>query len=137
MSAADILHPHRPEFERFLYASVGEDRNGYVVTVLSALARLNLDPWEETADLTALGGEAAGSRLTMLLSRLRDVQPLGRDNGKVARDLTLLLPTGSARESKAPGPSGAASRRIPTGAILAIGAIVLVALQVMFSGGPG
>jgi hypothetical protein len=59
MADPNVLNPHPPEFERFLYASVGEDRNGYVVTVLSALARLGLDPWAETADLVTLGRDAA------------------------------------------------------------------------------
>ncbi len=44
MADPNVLNPHPPEFERFLHASVGEDRNGYFVTVLSALARLGLDP---------------------------------------------------------------------------------------------
>lgn len=32
MGEPNALNPHPAEFERFLYASVGEDRNGYVVT---------------------------------------------------------------------------------------------------------
>jgi hypothetical protein len=55
MAAPNVLNPHPPEFERFLYASVGEDRNGYVVTVLSTLARLGLDPWKETANWSRWG----------------------------------------------------------------------------------
>ena len=35
------------EFDRFLYASVGDDNNGMPLTVLSALARMDVDPWEE------------------------------------------------------------------------------------------
>lgn len=63
MAAPNALKPYPPEFERFLYASVGEDRNGHVVTVLSTLARLGLDPWKETAHLVALGRDAARDRL--------------------------------------------------------------------------
>jgi len=59
MAAPNVLNPHIPEFDRFLYASVGEDRNGYVVRVLSTLARLGLDPSKETAELVALGRDAA------------------------------------------------------------------------------
>jgi hypothetical protein len=73
MAQPNVLNPHPPEFERFLYASVGEDRNGYVVTVLSALARLGLDPWAKTAKLVALGRDAARARLGTLLERFRDV----------------------------------------------------------------
>jgi hypothetical protein len=37
------------EFDNFLYASIGADRNGMPLSVLSALARLDLDPWEEAS----------------------------------------------------------------------------------------
>jgi hypothetical protein len=42
------------QFDRFLYASVGEDSNGMPLTVLSALARVDVDPWEEASKLTQL-----------------------------------------------------------------------------------
>jgi hypothetical protein len=125
----------RPEFERFLYASVGEDRNGYVVTVLSTLARLGLDPWKEAAELAALGREAAQTRLERLLSGFRDVPELANDHGAVAQELTLLLPEHqSLRGSKlggsvlAPGLPG--SRR----STLAILVILLILAQVLFVG---
>jgi hypothetical protein len=38
-----------PEFENFLFAPIGEDSNGMVLSVLSALARLDIDPWQEAA----------------------------------------------------------------------------------------
>lgn len=94
MAKPKVLNTHPPEFERFLYASVGEDQNGYVVTVLSTLARLGLDPWNETAELVALGREAARARLGILLARSRDVPALASDYGRVARDLSQLLPEG-------------------------------------------
>ena len=84
MADPNVLNPHPPEFDRFLYASVGEDGNGYVVTVLSTLARLGLDPWNETAELVALGRAAARSRLGKLLARFPDVPTLTSDHGRVA-----------------------------------------------------
>lgn len=135
MADATFLNPHPPEFDRFLHAAVGEDRNGYVVTVLSALARLGLDPWTETADLVALGREAAGTRLGLLLSRFRDVPTLGRDHGKVARDLSLLLPEG--RPKLTLKKAGAAGWPLPARAIWAIIALALVLLQILFVGVSG
>jgi hypothetical protein len=35
------------EFDDFLFAPIGEDRNGMLLSVLSALARLDIDPWQE------------------------------------------------------------------------------------------
>jgi len=46
MPTVDVLHPDGNDFDPFLFASVGEDRNGANVTVISALARLGLDPWK-------------------------------------------------------------------------------------------
>ena len=52
------------EFDDFLFASIGEDRNGTTLSVLSALARLDVDPWQETASLARMpkekGDGAAG-----------------------------------------------------------------------------
>ena len=92
LNHSNSLSPHPPDFEQFLYSPVGEDRNSNVVTVLSALARLDLDPWAETAALVSLDDSAARARLAQLLSQLRDVPALKRNAGQVARDLSLLLP---------------------------------------------
>ncbi|SDL84214.1 hypothetical protein [Paracoccus chinensis] len=138
MAELNILNPNPPEFEQFLYAPVGEDRNGYVVTVLSTLARLGLDPWKETAELVTLEREAARTRLGLLLSRFRDVPALGSDHGKVARELSLLLPNSpptpsSMQADETSAPDRPASR----GAIWTILAIALVLLQMLFVGGSG
>lgn len=87
-----LLNPHPHEFGRFLYASVGEDRNGCAVTVLSTLARLGLDPWKETAELVVLKRHDAQERLATVLALFGDVPALVKDHSVVARDLTTLLP---------------------------------------------
>lgn len=138
MTQNNALNPHPTEYERFLYASVGKDRNGSVVTVLSTLARLGLDPWKETADLATLGRDAARARLETLLSRFWDVPMRAGDQGRVARDLSQLLPDGptpvtqtSEEATVANGPKGT------NGMIWAILAIVLVLFQVLTFGSVG
>src|SRR5438128_262026 len=42
------------QFDGFLFAPVCEDPNGLQVSVLSALARVNRDPWKEAARLAAM-----------------------------------------------------------------------------------
>ena len=42
------------EFDDFLFASIGEERNGMLLSVVSALARLNVDPWQGAANLAQL-----------------------------------------------------------------------------------
>ena len=52
------------QFNEFLFASIGQEKSGQSLTVLSALARLGLDPWEEAARLSEMTKEAAASALT-------------------------------------------------------------------------
>jgi hypothetical protein len=138
MADLSVLNPHPPEFERFLYASVGEDRNGYVVTVLSTLARLSLDPWKETADLVAVGRDAARARLGTLLARFRDVPALASDHGKIARDLSQLLPEERASGSlKRAATSVAVVRPGTSGSIWGVLAIILVLFQMFMVYGSG
>ncbi|WP_113912977.1 hypothetical protein [Roseovarius dicentrarchi] len=138
MTTPYVHNPHPPESERFLYASVGEDRHGYVVTVLSTLARLGVDPWNEIAELVTLGREAARARLGTLLARFRDVPALASDHGKVARDLSQLLPDGPTSGSLKRVPSTVADGRPGiSGAIWAVLAIIFLLFQMLMVGGSG
>jgi hypothetical protein len=80
------------EFDRFLYASVGDDNNGMPLTVLSALARMDVDPWEEASKLTQLPQESAITQLASLLGALRHAPMAGLDPARIAAPLIALLP---------------------------------------------
>ena len=58
------------EFNEFLFSFVGEERSGQQLTVLSALARLGLDPWGEAARLSELPKEAATHALAAAIGAL-------------------------------------------------------------------
>jgi hypothetical protein len=60
----------RPEFNSFLFASIGQDRNGMEVSVLSGLAQSDLDPWQEAAKLAELPVKTAIERLASLIETL-------------------------------------------------------------------
>ena len=60
----------RPELNAFLFASVGEDKSGIEVTVLSALIRLGFDPWQEAARLSELPKETAARALAAAFALL-------------------------------------------------------------------
>jgi hypothetical protein len=60
------------EFNDFLFAPICEDRNGMSVSVLSGLARSDVDPWQEAANLAQLPEETATQRLTALIGALPD-----------------------------------------------------------------
>ncbi|MEO9168020.1 MAG: hypothetical protein ABI230_06435, partial [Aestuariivirga sp.] len=51
-----------PQFNDFLFAPVGAEKNGMLLSVVSALARLDLDAWQETANLVRLPRAAATER---------------------------------------------------------------------------
>jgi len=57
----------RCDFDAFLYATIGEVDDEMPFSMLSALARQNVDPWEEAAKLAKLPRESAILRLTSLI----------------------------------------------------------------------
>ena len=72
MTAAASVSFFRPEFDDFLYAPIGADRGEMPLSVLSALSRLNVDPWREAAELSELPKGVATQRLASLIARLPD-----------------------------------------------------------------
>jgi hypothetical protein len=82
----------KSEFDDFLFAPIGEDGNGTLLSALSALARLDLDPWQEAARLAQLPGEPATRRLASLIAALPDGSMVHLDPGTAAARLIALLP---------------------------------------------
>ena len=62
------------KFDNFLHAPIGADGNGMTLSVLSALARLDVDPWEEAGELSKLSTELGTRRLAELISRLPGIR---------------------------------------------------------------
>jgi hypothetical protein len=80
------------EFNAFLFATIGEGRHGMPLSVVSLLARRDLDPWLEAASLAAMPADAAARRLDSLIRALPD-QPLTLpDSRAIATRLIALLP---------------------------------------------
>ena len=80
-------------YDRFLFAELGEQRNGTALSVISALARLDLDPWSEAAKLAAMPGEAARQRLAALIAPPSGANALSSTSNTVEQ-LIGLLPSG-------------------------------------------
>ena len=80
------------EFDKFLYAPIREDRNGTPLSVLSAFARLDVDPWQEARNLAGMPKDAAAMRLTALIAALPDDQTKDSPAKTIAADLVALLP---------------------------------------------
>ena len=90
------------EFDAFLFAPIGWDKNEMALSVVSALARLDVDPWTEAAKLARLPKPAAASRLAGLLADLPGGPPAHFDPSKGAARLVALLPRAAVSESLAP-----------------------------------
>ena len=138
MSVSDVLHPDGSDYDPFLLAEVGEDRTGAAVTVLSALARLGLEPWTEARELTLLSRDAAQVRLKAHLAAISDIPALGLASGSVATKLVLLLPGRSPhRVSQLPETFSQSSLRPPVAWMLValIGVLVLAWVYSLANGG--
>jgi len=79
-------------FDNFLFAPIGEDGNGLPLSVVSALARMDLDPWQEAATLAGLPADTAARKLATIFSVLPDQLLGGQDRDTVAARLIALLP---------------------------------------------
>jgi hypothetical protein len=117
-------------YDDFLYAPVGEDRNGALLTVLSLLARQNVDPWAEAADLNQLPRNAAARRLLSMIAASPSY-PSTADPTAVADRLVALLPgciAPSDGTSKAPQDAPFVQRSPPTGTLRIIAIYIAVLL---------
>jgi hypothetical protein len=117
------------EFDKFLYASVGDDNNGMPLTVLSALARMDVDPWEEASKLTQLPQESAVTQLASLLGALRNAPVAGLDPARIAVPLIALLPCS---RDRAPPMLNAFAQAAPTKHPAAVSTLLTVLTYVIF-----
>jgi hypothetical protein len=125
----------RPEFDDFLYAPIGADGVEMPLSVLSALARLDVDPWMEAAELSELPKGAAAQRLASLIARLPGGRWTPADSTAIADRLVELLPSPSGSEVPfAPKPllglremTGSAIAKVLLCAVLAVTALIIAA----------
>ena len=95
MSRMDYFRQGGTPFDKFLYAVLGQDRAGNTISVLSALARLGHDPWDEAAELSALSSAAAQTRLQGHMARFPDIPAEAWDPHATIPHLVALLPQSS------------------------------------------
>jgi hypothetical protein len=89
------------DFDAFLFAPLGEDRNGLPLSIVSLLARMDLDPWQEAACLAGLPAEVAAQKLATLLAALPFRALKAADPGTIATRLIALLPRPPAPATRA------------------------------------
>ena len=122
------------EFNEFLFAFVGEEKSGQKVTVLSALARLGLDPWGEAARLSELPKEAATHALAAAIGALPGGDWKVSDLESIAVRLVNCLPRRGSQSAKSAQDRSTGDQKQKSGATnwlvwLALGAAVLFAMS--------
>ncbi|WP_458756923.1 hypothetical protein ACSVBT_14230 [Afipia sp. TerB] len=78
------------DFDDFLFAVICEERDGAELSVLSALARSDVDPWEEAARISKLDVPAAEEALAAIVERAMVHGTSGQKAMTIDRLLRLL-----------------------------------------------
>jgi hypothetical protein len=124
------------EFNAFLFSPIGDDRNGMQLSVVSLLARRDLDPWQEAASLAAMPADAATRRLESLIRALPDQSLTLPDSGAIASRLIALLPRRTdsdirplKKQAKAPDAEAVGLGRLT----IVVAMIVVVAMILLMS----
>jgi hypothetical protein len=81
--------PSNGEFDVFLFSPIRVEENGMTLSVISAYARLGIDPWAEAGRLTALPKRAAAAAIVAVVARLSGER---QDDPELGERLAGLLP---------------------------------------------
>jgi hypothetical protein len=93
---ANIFDLRDSSLNAFLFSDVGTEANGSSLTMLSLLARLGKDPWDEAAAWSRKPKDAAIRSLTDSISRMPPNQQVLDDARLTAARLVTLLPNQAA-----------------------------------------
>jgi hypothetical protein len=82
-----------PDFDNFLFARIDKSSEETPLSVLSVLARLGVDPWEEAARLAQLPRLEAVKRLASMIAAIPGASSACLDAGTLSDRLISLLPS--------------------------------------------
>jgi hypothetical protein len=133
----DMPHVGTPigrEFDRFLFAAIADDRHGQRLSVLSLLARSDVDPWEAAANLMNMPREMATARLAALIAALPDHAATKLPVDAIVAELIGLLPRASQLAPPSlPEPLGDISSENARAMLGFIGLVLLIAIALIVS----
>jgi hypothetical protein len=92
MALRQAYSPIQPEFDDFLFATVGEEINGMPLSTISMLTRLGFDPWQEAGRLASIVKREAVDQLDLIIARLPGTNWVNERRAEIARNLIDLLP---------------------------------------------
>ena len=91
MALRGSFRPLRPDLDNFLFAAVGAERDRIPLSMLSALTRLGLDPWDEAGRLSSLSKREAIEQLARLIAELPGAcRPLPEARGIASASIERL-----------------------------------------------
>jgi hypothetical protein len=121
------------QFNDFLYASIGEDANEMPLSVLSALTRLNIDPWLEASQLSKLPKDTATQRLASLIAQCPTLRLAQADSQAAAARLIQLLPSLGRSDTTSSDRRVAIRELLNSRRVILIIAVVLVATVLLLA----
>lgn len=125
---------HRPELDDFLFAAISEERNGMLLTMVSALGRLGLDPWTEADRFARMRKTAAAQMLAPMIARLPEGLWAPAEAKVIATRSVNLLPKHRAAGASDPAVAGA-RKPIPI-AFWLVFAVLLTVVLISIATGP-
>jgi hypothetical protein len=147
MTLREPFRPLRPDLDNFLFAAVGVEQNGIALSMVSALTRLGLDPWEEAGRLSSLGKREAVEQLARLIAGLPGIPRPLPEAREIAAGLVDQLPRYNSSDRSPPPRRGRPRLQWPGlprqsqflvfCVVVAAAALVSIALHGGFSFGTG
>jgi hypothetical protein len=123
---------HRPELDNFLFAAIGQERSGMMLTVVSALGRLGFDPWMEADRFSEMSKTVAAELLAPMIVRLPQSLWTLAEAEVIATRLVKLLP--QRQPVAAIGDTLASAQKPVSMVIWILGAALIAAILAMAVG---
>src|ERR1043165_4904759 len=134
MSLRHAYAPMFPEFDSFLFASVGEEVDGIPLSVLSALSRLDLDPRDEAARLSHLTKETAADQLARMIAGLSERRWTLSEARGIAGRLIGRLPISTTADKPDRFDTGAARTPQPSQFLLSLALSIALVVGLFANG---
>ncbi len=120
------------QFDDFLFARINDAGEATPLSVLSMLARLDIDPWEEAAKLARLPRPAAAKRLVDLIVATPGASSAYLNDSALSDRLIKLLPSPVVVVNLARHETVSRVLKMPGYFTLAVAIAVALAIALMF-----